>query len=134
MLENPFNYLRKYRYISLTTFYRNGKGVATPVEFAEKDGRLYVNTRKESWKVKRIRQNPNAKIAPCTIRGKILGEVMNVTVRFLSKDEEVSLAEQALDEKLNTRINKIFLLLFKILGKIRFWKKPEERLFLEISP
>ena len=55
MSENPFNYMEKHRYISLTTFYKSGKGVTTPVEFAEKDGKLYVNTRKESWKGKRIR-------------------------------------------------------------------------------
>ena len=58
---------------------------------------------------------------------------MNVTVGILSKDEEVSLAKQALDEKLNKGLNKIFLLLFKLFSKIKFWKEPEEKIYLEIS-
>jgi PPOX class probable F420-dependent enzyme len=134
MSEKPFNYLENKKYISLKTFYKSGKGVATPVEFADKDGKLYVNTRKKSWKVKRIRGNSRAKIAPCTIRGKLLGGEINVTVRILFDDEEVSIAKQALDEKLNKGINKVFMLFFKFLSKFQFWKEPEERVFLEISP
>ncbi|MFX0181733.1 MAG: PPOX class F420-dependent oxidoreductase [Candidatus Hodarchaeota archaeon] len=134
MSENPFNYLENKKYISLKTFYKSGKGVATPVEFAEKNGKLYVNTRKNSWKVKRIRGNSRAKIAPCTIRGKLLGEEIDVTVRILSDDEEVNIAKQALNEKLNKGINKVFILFSKFFSKIQFWKEPEERTFLEISP
>jgi PPOX class probable F420-dependent enzyme len=133
MTENPFLYLEDKKYISLKTFYKSGRGVATPVEFAEKEGKLYVNTRSNSWKVKRIQGNSNAKIAPCTIRGKLLGEEMDVTVRILSKDLEVIIAEQALDEKFSRGFNKFMRSLFAFLGKLKFWKTPEERVFLEIS-
>lgn len=134
MSENPFNYLENKKYISLKTFYKSGKGVATPVEFAEKDGKLYANTRKKSWKVKRIQGNSEAKIAPCTIRGKLLGGEINVNVRILSDDEEVSIANQALNEKFNKGINKVFIFFSKFLSRIQFWKDPEERVFLKISP
>ena len=76
------------------------------MEFAEKDGKLYVNTRKNSWKVKRIRGNSKAKIAPCTIRGHLLGEEIDVTVKILSKDLEVIIARQALDNKFNKGFNR----------------------------
>ncbi|MFX1283407.1 MAG: PPOX class F420-dependent oxidoreductase [Promethearchaeota archaeon] len=134
MTENPFSYLKDKKYISLKTFYKSGKGIATPVEFAERNGKLYVNTRKKSWKVKRIQRNPKAKIAPCTIRGKILGEEEDMTVRILSNADEVNIAKQALDEKFNKGFNKIMRSLFVFFSKFQFWKNPEERIFLEISP
>ena len=134
MSESSFIHLKNKKYISLKTFYKSGKGVATPVEFAEKNGKLYVNTRKKSWKVKRIQGNPKAIIAPCTIRGKILGEEMDVTVRILSNDDEVTIAEQALNEKFNKGFNKFMRYLSNFFSKIQFWKEPEERVFLEISP
>ena len=133
MAQSPFVSLKDQKYIILKTFYESGRAVATPVEFAEKDGKLYVNTRTNSWKVKRIKGNPSAKIAPCTIRGKLLGEEMDVTVRVLSKDLEVIIAEQALDEKFNKGFNKFMRSLFIFLGKLKFWKKPEERVYLVIS-
>ncbi|MFX0015392.1 MAG: PPOX class F420-dependent oxidoreductase [Promethearchaeota archaeon] len=131
-MTNQYENLSKYKYISLITFYPSGKGVATPVEFATLDERLYVNTRANSWKVKRIKQNSQAKIAPCTIRGKILGDDMDVTVRILPESEE-SKAKEALDLKFNRGFNKILLSTFKMFQKLKFWKKPDERVFLEIT-
>ena len=133
MTKNSINDLENKKYISLKTYYKSGKGVATPVEFAEKEGVLYVNTRKDSWKVRRIKDNPKGTIAPCTIRGKLQGEETDVTVRILSNNQEVNIAKQALDEKFNKGFNKVFLSLFKFLSKIRFWKETEERVFLKIS-
>ena len=59
------------KYVCLTTFRKSGIGVVTPVWFAERDNKLYVKTRIESGKSKRIRNNPSVRVAPCTIRGKI---------------------------------------------------------------
>lgn len=59
------------RYISLTTFRRDGTGVATPVWFAEDGGRLYVWTNKESWKVKRLGRDPRVTVTVCDARGRI---------------------------------------------------------------
>ena len=60
--------------ISLTTFRKTGAGVPTPVWFGEQDGKLYVMTRSDMGKAKRIRNNPQVRVAPCTIRGKVTGE------------------------------------------------------------
>src|SRR3954453_9907849 len=65
--------IRGQKYISLTTFRKNGSPVQTPVWFGEKDERLYVVTRNDSGKLKRIRNNAQARVAPCTIRGAITG-------------------------------------------------------------
>jgi len=46
------------KYISLTTFRKNGTPVATPVWFGEDGDKLYVMTRSDLGKAKRIRNNP----------------------------------------------------------------------------
>ena len=62
------------KYLSLTSFKRDGTGVATPVWFVIDDGRLLVKTGRESFKVKRIRNNPAVMIAPCSASGRLRGE------------------------------------------------------------
>jgi PPOX class probable F420-dependent enzyme len=70
-------------YISLTTFRKTGVAVATPVWFGEENGKLYVMTRSDSGKLKRIRNNPQVKIAPCTMRGKVTGPEFAARARIL---------------------------------------------------
>jgi PPOX class probable F420-dependent enzyme len=75
------------KYISLTTFRKNGMAIPTPVWFAEDDNKLYVMTRNDSGKYKRIRNNPKVRIAPCTARGKLTGPEFNATARLLPEEE-----------------------------------------------
>jgi len=75
------------KYICLTTFRKNGVAVRTPVWFAEKDGKLYVMTRSDSGKYKRLRNNPKVRIAPCTIRGKVTGPEFSATARVLLPED-----------------------------------------------
>ncbi|HEY3972667.1 MAG TPA: PPOX class F420-dependent oxidoreductase [Candidatus Sulfotelmatobacter sp.] len=75
------------KYISLTTFRKTGAGVATPVWFGEEDGKLYVMTRSDMGKTKRIRNNPQVRVAPCTIRGKVTGPEFAALARILPSDE-----------------------------------------------
>lgn len=63
--------LRRGRYVSLTTFRRNGTGVATPVWYAVEGEELYAWTRSDSWKVKRLRNDPRAVVAVCDVRGNV---------------------------------------------------------------
>src|ERR1700723_3032163 len=75
------------KYISLTTFRKTGAGVATPVWFGEEGGKLYVMTRSDMGKAKRIRNNPQVRLAPCTIRGKVTGPEFAATARLLPLDD-----------------------------------------------
>src|SRR6202521_2072936 len=61
------------RYISLTTFRKNGAAVATPVWFGEGDDKLYIMTRSIFGKYKRIRNNPGVWVAPPTIGRGLMG-------------------------------------------------------------
>jgi PPOX class probable F420-dependent enzyme len=69
------------RYISLATFRKSGVAVYTPIWFAEDNNKLYLMTSSKTGKYKRIRNNPQVKIAPCTIRGKITGPEFPATAR-----------------------------------------------------
>ncbi|MFC8583404.1 PPOX class F420-dependent oxidoreductase [Streptomyces sp. NPDC057217] len=63
--------LRRGRYVSLTTFRKNGTGVATPVWYAVEGSELYAWTRTDSWKVKRLRNDPRVEAAVCDVRGNV---------------------------------------------------------------
>jgi hypothetical protein len=75
------------RYISLATFRKTGVAVYTPIWFAEEGDKLYFMTNSKLGKVKRLRNNPQVKIAPCTIRGKITGPEFSGTARILPAEE-----------------------------------------------
>ena len=62
------------RYVSLTTFRRDGTPVPTPVWFAPlDDGRLAVVTDAEAGKRKRLRNDPRCTVAACDVRGRVHG-------------------------------------------------------------
>ena len=86
------------KYISLTTFRKSGAGVATPVWFGEEDGKLYVMTRSDMGKTKRIRNNPQVRVAACTIRGRVTGAEVAATARILPPEEQAR-ARQAINRK-----------------------------------
>jgi uncharacterized protein len=76
--------LQRRKYVSLTSFRKSGVPVRTPVWFAEAEGKLYLFTNPKSGKVKRIRNNPRVRIAPCTMRGRVTGPEFEARARILS--------------------------------------------------
>jgi uncharacterized protein len=72
--------LKSRRYISLTTFKRDGTPVSTPVWVVSDDGeRLLVWSAAKTWKVRRIRRDPEVLVAPASFRGKERGERVPAT-------------------------------------------------------
>ena len=90
--------IRGQKYISLTTFRKSGAKVATPVWFGEDGDKLYVMTRSDMGKTKRVRNNPQVGVAPCTIRGKVTGPEFAATARILPPEEHAH-ARQAINQK-----------------------------------
>jgi uncharacterized protein len=84
---NLFAAFEGEKYLSLETFRKSGEGVRTPVWFAaEKEDAapvLYIYTIGETGKVKRIRNNPRVRIAPCDMRGNVTGEFMEARAEIL---------------------------------------------------
>lgn len=86
------------KYISLITFRKDGTAVATPVWFGEDGEKLYVMTRSDMGKTKRIRNNPQVKVAPCTIRGKATGPEFPARACILPPQEQPH-ARQTINRK-----------------------------------
>jgi PPOX class probable F420-dependent enzyme len=86
------------RYLSITSYKRDGQGVATPVWFVQRDGRLLVQTDAASGKVKRIRRNPQVRVAICTASGRLRGEQVPAVAEILP-DQETGVVEQLIAGK-----------------------------------
>lgn len=112
------------KYLSLETLRKNGTAVRTPLWFAKAGGVFYLYSLADAGKVKRIRNNPSVRIAPCDIRGKLRGEWVPARARILD-GEEAARANAMLDEKYGV---------IKKIGNIFAKFRPRKRAFLAISP
>lgn len=112
------------KYLSLTTYRRDGTPVSTPVWFVEEDGRLFVTTATDSYKAKRLRRNPAAMVAPCTARGVPKGDAIPVRVEFVPADEH-GRVDRLMAEKY--RVDRLLILpIYRLVLKLR-GKPIEER-------
>ena len=108
------------KYISLETFRKNGQGVKTPVWFVLHNDALYVYTEADSWKVKRIRNNPRVRVAVCNVRGLVKGPWLDGTATFV-EGEERRAADKLLDRKYFLKV--IFKVFTKFSGRARAFIK-----------
>jgi PPOX class probable F420-dependent enzyme len=100
-MPDPIAQFAKAQYLNLETFRKTGVGVRTPVWFAQ-DPRpgsgssgdspggasiFYVYSAPDSGKVKRIRNNPRVRVAPCNFRGNLRGAWVDAQARICAGDE-----------------------------------------------
>lgn len=97
------------KYLSLESYRKDGRGVATPVWFVEDGGLFYVYSLANAGKVKRIRNNPRVRIAPCNIRGVLKGSWVDAEARILDSGGE-AIGHKLLNKKygLMKRIGDVF--------------------------
>jgi len=116
-MPDPIAQFAGARHISLETFRKSGVGVRTAVWFAQAPAPplrdtlarvemdhpepgsaslheepepgvvFYVYTLPDSGKVKRIRNNPKVRIAPCDIRGNVRGAWVDGRARLCEREE-----------------------------------------------
>jgi uncharacterized protein len=84
------------RFLSITSFRRNGRGVATPVWSVSDGRRLYAFTDLHSAKVRRIRRNPQVLIAPCRPSGKLRGRPRSAHAEVLTTSAELEYVRRLL--------------------------------------
>jgi hypothetical protein len=92
-----FAAFRDHKYLSLETFKKSGESVKTPVWFAADptsdltgaEARLFFYTIGNTGKVKRIRNNGRVRIAPCTMRGEVIGEWADARAEIVTGEEAV---------------------------------------------
>jgi PPOX class probable F420-dependent enzyme len=62
--------------------------VPTPVHIAVDGDRAFVRTWDTTWKLKRIRNNPEVQVAPCTAGGRPTGPAIRARARVLGGESE----------------------------------------------
>lgn len=123
-----FDSLARSKYVSLTTFKRDGTPVATPVWVAGEGERLVVITPVETGKVKRLRHTSRVLLAPCDVRGSLKGLHVEGTAR---------LTDAAGTERVLSLIDDKYGLVSKVLGlldvAVRKRGKKREHVGIEIE-
>jgi PPOX class probable F420-dependent enzyme len=87
------------RYLSVTSFKRDGTGVATPVWFVHEGSRLFALTDLHSGKVRRIRRDPRILVAPCRADGKLRREPIPARVEVLTDIPDLERVQKLLKER-----------------------------------
>jgi len=88
--------LDRERYLNLATFRRSGRAVETPVWFARLGEKLYAFTEARAGKVKRLRNDDRARIAPCNARGGLRGAWIPARAHVVADDAVAAAAYDAL--------------------------------------
>ena len=79
--------LHAEKYILLETYKINNQPVKTPVWFVIHNDLIYVITREDTGKVKRLKNNQHVKIAACTFNGKPSGRWISGTAKRVTEEE-----------------------------------------------
>jgi PPOX class probable F420-dependent enzyme len=83
MMSDSLAPLRGARYLAVTTFRADGSPVTTPVWFALDGEAIVIWTDAESGKARRLRRDPRAELAPCTITGRPTGPPLRARAELL---------------------------------------------------
>jgi PPOX class probable F420-dependent enzyme len=69
------------KYVALTTFRRNGERKSTPVWIAQVGDEVGFTTAADSWKMRRLRNDPRVELQACNGRGVVTDGALVVTGR-----------------------------------------------------
>jgi len=69
-VEDKLSLFLDQKYVNLETYKKDGTPVRTPVWFMIDSDIVYVVTREKTGKVKRLKNNQNIRIVPCSFKGK----------------------------------------------------------------
>jgi uncharacterized protein len=127
--KSTFPDLGKEQYIALTTFRKTGQAVTTPVIFAQILGTIYVGTRADAGKLKRLRRSGHVTLSPCTYSGKVTGAVIAGKARILTEPGECTAASTALAKKYG-----VMLPLTRSAWRLLHRKAKVEEVYIAIEP
>ena len=86
-MTDKIDALSDLKYINLETFRKGGNGVKTPVWFVTENDKIYVITRESTGKVKRLANNPQVNLAPCSFKGNIEGDWISGKTALVTGEE-----------------------------------------------
>jgi uncharacterized protein len=123
--------LGRERYVSLTTYRRDGSQVATPVWIVQDGARLYVWTGSQTGKAKRIRRNPEVTLAACTARGVPRGPAVPARARIVPAADRPQVW-QLLLAKYGLQLRAI-IWWEKVMRLLRRQASPPAHIYLELT-
>jgi PPOX class probable F420-dependent enzyme len=83
MDEASLDTLGSGKYLLITSYRKNGTGVATPVWVVRDGAALGAWTAADTWKVKRIRNRADVLVGPCDMRGRPTGDQIPATAEIV---------------------------------------------------
>jgi len=86
-MENKLEQFLDQKYINLETYKKDGTSIRTPVWFVIDKNLIYVITRESTGKVKRLRNNQNVRIVPCSFKGEPKNEWVKGAAEKITGDE-----------------------------------------------
>ena len=86
-MENKLEQFLDQKYINLETYKKDGTPIRTPVWFVIDKNLIYVITRESTGKVKRLRNNQNVCIVPCSFKGEPKNEWVKGAAEKITGDE-----------------------------------------------
>jgi PPOX class probable F420-dependent enzyme len=107
---NDFSRFQPGKYINIETYRRSGEGVRTPVWFVESGGALFILTRGDSGKVKRLRHNKAVQVAMCKMDGTVISDWEPGEASFVETEDAVKNIKSLFDDKYGavSRLTNIF--------------------------
>ena len=88
-MDSRFDQFIDQKYLSLETYKRDSTPIQTPVWFVTENDQLYITTKETTGKVKRLRNNQNARIAVCSMKGDIKSEWGDVGLEKIPEESDV---------------------------------------------
>ena len=77
------------KYINLETYRKDQTPVKTPVWFIIENDQIHIITKETTGKVKRLRNNSNARIAICSMRGDVKSDWIDVNAKKIVDERDV---------------------------------------------
>ena len=109
--------LDQAKYVSFTTFKKDGTPKPLPVWIVPFEGRFAFTTEPESWKVKRLRNNPAITAEVCDMRGRVKP---GTTVHHGTAEA----LDPATAERVGAAVKKKYgIVWYIIIGPAELWRK-----------
>ena len=77
------------KYLNLETYKKDQTSVKPPVWFVIEKDQIYIITKETTGKVKRLRNNQNARIAVCSMKGEIKSDWVDVGLKKITEESDV---------------------------------------------
>jgi len=87
-MDDKLSLFLDQKYVNLETYKKDGTPVRTPVWFMIDNGIIYIMTREKTGKVKRLKNNQNIRIVPCSFAGEPKSEWINGIAQKITGEVE----------------------------------------------